>query len=84
MSNLVRDFRKDMAENPEAYSADGVEFYPYSPQRGKKNPGRAAANRLAVGPKANNWKGGHASGDNRRAYLTMKAKQYRDEGRYAN
>jgi hypothetical protein len=45
---------------------------PYAPK-----PGVAENNRKRTGAKGGNWKGGHASGDNRQAYLTMKAREYR-------
>ena len=45
------------------------------PMKGKTNSGASAANKLRVGSKNGNYKGGLC--DDRRAYLTMKAREYR-------
>ena len=45
---------------------------PYTPK-----PGVSESNRKRTGSKGGNWKGGNASGENRRAYLTRKAREYR-------
>jgi hypothetical protein len=50
--------------------------------KGRKRPELTERNQKAVGEKGYNWKGGHASGDNRRAYLNMKAREYRADRRY--
>ena len=87
MSNLVRDFRKDMLENPEAYEC--TEGHDFLDERGKDMTNSQYGK---YGKDHPAWKGGPLSGaENRRAYLTVKAREYRhakygppSRGPYAN
>ena len=93
-AELARQFRDgDVSDRPEPLlDKDGYDMtafwygkkMPYTPK-----PGVAESNRKRTGDKGGNWKGGLC--DDRRAYLTVKAREYRhakygppSRGPYAN